>query len=181
MWDTKYVYQSNSSLPESTSQDVILSLLHDFDTIIHLNPTCRGVKTVPEADANTHAAAPPVVPDQPWSEYRVEDSISFIPKRLWDGGVWYSAWFQPVQDGCNIKVAAPGGFISVNEWRLHVREDGERSVVINSDAKGNMVFMPFVRRFVPGSHASQHRAFKERVEAMSKSGSEGSQEKEELS
>jgi hypothetical protein len=50
--------------------------------------------------------------------YEVEDDLPFMPKRLWSGGVKYTADFLPQEDGCDITVHAPGGFTSTNHWRI---------------------------------------------------------------
>lgn len=154
MFDSSYSYGSSSPLPSSASDETVISLLHTFDIIIRLNPQCRGVKPVSDPEADP-------------AEYRVEDTIAFIPKEIWDGGVWYSASFKRLKDGCDIEIHAPGGFTSVNAWRLESKDDGRKMISINSDTQSNKVYMPFIKKFLQSSHAQQQEAFNERLRSSS--------------
>lgn len=77
-----------------------------------LSPDCRGCRPIPPPSNVKTRAGPDI------EYYEVEDDLPFIPKRLWSGGVKYTADFTPVEDGCDITIHAPGGFTSVNHWRI---------------------------------------------------------------
>lgn len=151
MFETTFSHTSESTLPPKAPEEIVLQLLHDFDTLIRLNPDCRGYKLV--------STCPETI-----SEYDVEDNLAFIPKKLWSGGVWYKATFQIVQDGCDITIKAPGGFTSANHWRLQRGQDGRRTIRITSDARCSKTFASFVKKFLDNSHKQLQKGFQEKVE-----------------
>ncbi|KAK4954075.1 hypothetical protein LTR28_006330 [Elasticomyces elasticus] len=168
MFSTTFTHTSTSPLPTRTTPSSALHLLHDFDSIIRLNPNVR----------NVHACAPDSDAPHEGQHNAVRDDIPFIPKNLWPGGgVRYTAVCVPVQDGCDIIIFAPAGFTSLNCGRL-VRAragdgDGEGDgdgweLRIVSDAKCSVVFAFFVKRFMPSSHAQLQRGFCEKVQARSR-------------
>lgn len=154
MFDTTFSHSSESTLPPKAPEDVILQLLHDFDTLIRLNPDCRGYNLVSTSAETT-------------SEYDVEDNLAFMPKKLWSGSVWYKATFKTIDDGCDITIKAPGGFTSVNHWRLIRTQDGPRTIRITSDAKCSKTFASFVKKFLGNSHEQLQKGFQEKVEDAS--------------
>lgn len=117
MFETNFSYASATALPPNLSIDEAISILHSFETVIKLSPDCRGCKQLspPKHGCPTSKGGTPAAP---MTFYEVEDDLPFIPKRLWSGGVRYTAEFVPVSDGCDITVHAPGGFTSTNHWRL---------------------------------------------------------------
>lgn len=149
-----------------------MTLMHDFSMIAHFNPDCQGVHLVSQ-------------PSPTESHYRVEDALGFIPKRLWSGGVSYTATFVTSDDGCDITIKAPGGFTSINRWRLEhgaarlgadgaaivvdgAEDDGRRVeeevvVRITSDASCSSLFAGFVKRYLGNSHVQLQRGFREQV------------------
>ncbi|GAB7352723.1 hypothetical protein MBLNU459_g3077t2 [Dothideomycetes sp. NU459] len=148
MFDTTFSHTSESILPSLAPEDVVLHLLHDFDTLIRLNPDCKGynlISTCPEKG----------------SEYDVEDSLAFIPKKLWSGGVWYKARFETVDNGCDITIKAPGGFTSVNHWQLVRGQGGAKTIRIVSDARCSKTFAGFVKKFLDNSHKQLHKGLVE--------------------
>jgi hypothetical protein len=185
LFETTFQHASSTPLPPNISVETGLKALHDFEGIIRLSPDCRGCRpiepTQPSKDTN-----PDIL------HYEVEDDLPFIPKRLWAGGVKYNADFQPMPDGCDITVFAPGGFTSVNHWRLlrdpipdhekethklagqtkdslHNRNDsggGGWYVQIISDAKCPKAFASFVKGFLKNSHVQLQQAFIEKVKEM---------------
>lgn len=173
MFDTTWQHSSSSPLPSQASPETALKLLHDFDTIIHLNPDVRSTKPVkPSNGYHTNKGS--------FNQYyEVEDDIPFIPKKLWSGGVRYTAIFLPIEgEGCDITISAPGGFTSVNHWRL-VKEgtdqsqaEGEASykIEIVSDAKCSRTFAQFVRKFLVNSHQQLQRGFSEKLKQDARPG-----------
>lgn len=157
MFDSSFSHSSAQPLSRAASDQIAIRLMHDVNAILHLNPDCKNIKLVSEPSASPQ-------------EYKVEDSLAFVPKKLWSGGVWYTAFFQPVEDGCDIMIQAPGGFTSTNKWRLVRKPDGTRVISITSDAKCSKTFSIFVKRFLESSHAQMQRAFDERVEAIARPG-----------
>ncbi|KAJ8607842.1 hypothetical protein MRB53_040035 [Persea americana] len=127
MFETTFSYKSATPLPANISLVDALTILHDFETINKLNPDVRGCKPITPKNAKPVVqAADPLHPTKtPLGEtqyFEVEDDLPFIPKRLWSGGVKYQADFVPVEQGCDITIHAPGGFTSVNHWRLVLDE-----------------------------------------------------------
>lgn len=127
MFDTSFSYKSAKPLPPTIVISDALSILHDFDTVNRLNPDVRGSKPIPPPKNAPKTAIPPTpaiatpAPNVKLGEpqyFEVEDSLPFIPSKLWSGGVRYQADFVPVEQGCDITIHAPGGFTSVNHWRL---------------------------------------------------------------
>lgn len=119
MFETSFSYASATPLPPNLSIDEAISILHSFETVIKLSPDCRGCKQLPgPKNGEITSSKKTGTPLAPITYYEVEDSLPFIPKRLWSGGVRYAAEFLPVSDGCDITVHAPGGFTSTNHWRL---------------------------------------------------------------
>ena len=113
MFDTTFSHASQTDLNEGVSDQAVLRILHDFGTVIHLNPDCKGFQSA----QNQPKGMP--VPEGAVT-YDCEDALTFVPKKLWDGGVWYTAIFSQEPDGCNIVIKAPGGFTSTNKWRLQM-------------------------------------------------------------
>jgi len=174
MFDTNFSHTTDSTLPSTTNIDSALRILHDFSIVSHFSPDNRGCTrlTPPASETSSSSTDSNDELNQP-VKYDVEDAISFIPKRLWNGGVHYTATFTPVADGCDILVEAPGGFTSNNMWRLVRAEgavgggderNGEWVVRIKSDARCNKTFAGIVKGFVKGSHMQQQKAFKEELE-----------------
>lgn len=191
MFDTTFTHTSATPLPSTVQIDQALSTLHNFETIIRLSPDCRGCKPIPPPatkngapKTNGHTSAPSNAQIQ---YYEVEDDLPFIPKRLWSGGVRYTADFVPTNDGCDITVHAPGGFTSTNHWRLlreTLPEDsapalervqskdllyaqtgggGGWYIQIVSDARCSKTFAGFVKGFLKNSQLQLQSAFIERV------------------
>lgn len=194
MFETNFTYKSATPLPSTVSLNDALKILHDFETVNKLNPDVRGAKPIVPKSATKRSApsTKSIYGDTPLGDiqyFEVEDELPFIPKRLWSGGVHYQADFLPVQQGCNITIHAPGGFTSINCWRLvrdetradtaategatgndlarvkskdlmHTEsEGGGWYVQIHSDARCNMTFASFVRGFLKNSHAQLQQAF----------------------
>lgn len=157
MFDSSFSHSSAQPLSRAATDQMAVQLMHDVNVILHLNPDCKAIKLVSDPSASPQ-------------EYRVEDSLAFVPKKLWSGGVWYTAFFKAVEDGCDIMIQAPGGFTSTNKWRLVRKPDGTRVVSITSDAKCSKTFSIFVKRFLESSHGQMQRAFNERVEAVARPG-----------
>ncbi|KAF2726378.1 hypothetical protein K431DRAFT_280408 [Polychaeton citri CBS 116435] len=187
MFETTFTHQSALALPGNVSIEAGIDLLHDFDTVIRFSPDVRNTKSIP-APNGKGAKINGVIPvGQQWFE--VEDDLPFIPKRLWSGGVKYNAIFVPTQDGCDITIMAPGGFTSVNHWKLireHVPEEKADSltrvkskdllhadntgggwyVQIVSDAKCNRTFVSFVKGFLKNSHEQLERAYIDKLQHL---------------
>ncbi|KAF4553830.1 Hypothetical protein D9617_6g095630 [Elsinoe fawcettii] len=158
MFDTQFTNTSSSPLDVSIPDEDIVGLLHDFGALIHLNPDCKGYHKATDSPEDSSASDESVV-------YDCEDAAKFVPKRLWDGSVWYKAIYAKQPDGCDITVKAPAGlYTSFNRWRLQIDENGNKSMNINSDATCNRLFAYFVERFTRSSHETQHRRFKEVLE-----------------
>lgn len=136
MFETSFSHKSSTPIPPTVSITAALQLLHDFEAVNRLNPDVRGQKPIQPKNGShksnslpngntSHGALGPV------QYYEVEDDLPFIPKKLWSGGVKYQADFIPFSEGCDITIHAPGGFTSVNHWRLVHQE--ERVVDPNLD------------------------------------------------
>lgn len=111
--ETTFSYASATPIPPSLSTASAVQILHDFETVIKLSPDCRGCKRIPPPkNCSTKKDGPDV------EYYEVEDDLPFMPKKLWSGGVKYTADFTPVDEGCDICIHAPGGFTSINHWRI---------------------------------------------------------------
>lgn len=131
MFETSFSYASATTIPSSLSTNAAVNVLHDFETVIKLSPDCRGCKQIPPPNSkngytNGNTNKTPV------QFFEVEDDLPFIPKRLWSGGVKYTADFVPVEDGCDITIHAPGGFTSTNHWRI-LRETAPLNEEIHED------------------------------------------------
>lgn len=130
MFETTFSYKSATPLPTNISLVDALALLHDFEAVNKLNPDVHGCKPItPKNGAPKQEIIQPADPLIPTKTalgqmqyFEVEDDLPFIPKRLWSGGVKYQADFVPVEQGCDITIHAPGGFTSVNHWRLILDE-----------------------------------------------------------
>lgn len=158
MFETTFSHVSQSEIPASIPPEILLQMMHDFGLIVKLNPDCNGYQL-----ANT-------ISEDTW-EYKVEDSLAFIPKRLWSGGVWYTAIYTVKPDGCDITVKAPGGFTSVNHWQMVQQHEGGNTIIrITSDAKCNKTFAGFVKKFLQNSHEQLQRSFKEKAESSARPG-----------
>lgn len=120
MFETTFSHKSSTPLPPTVSIATALQLLHDFETINRLNPDVRGQKPIEPKNGSLKTNSTSAYPVQ---YYEVEDDLPFIPKKLWSGGVHYQADFVPLPEGCDITVHAPGGFTSVNHWRLVHQEE----------------------------------------------------------
>lgn len=186
MFETEFQHVSSTPLPPNVNVETGIKILHDFETMIRLSPDCRGCKPIPpppqkNEQTKTNGESSEML------HYEVEDDLPFIPKRLWSGGVKYVADFVPTPDGCDIIVHAPGGFTSVNHWRIlleTVPEDSEPRlervqskdlahaqmsgggwfVQIVSDARCNRTFAGFVKGFLKNSHTQLQRAFIEKLQ-----------------
>jgi hypothetical protein len=131
MFETTFSYASATPIPPSLPTSSAIQILHDFETVIKLSPDCRGCKKIPPPKGSTVTKKGPEV-----EYYEVEDDLPFMPKKLWSGGVKYTADFVPADDGCDITIHAPGGFTSVNHWRI-LRETAplnEESIPEHSEA-----------------------------------------------
>jgi len=133
MFETTFSYKSSTPLPPTVSINSALDLLHSFETVNSLNPDVRGQRPIPPP---TNGAKKPTATPAPGSHqlgqtqyFEVEDDLPFIPKKLWSGGVKYQADFLPLQEGCDITIHAPGGFTSINHWRLVHQEDRTTDVI----------------------------------------------------
>lgn len=199
LFETTFQYASQTQLPPNVSVENGLKILHDFNIVIRLSPDCRGCKRIP---APKHLAKPhqraangngSIINDHGEQEeiqyFEVEEDLTFIPKRLWSGGVRYLAEFVPTADGCDITVHAPGGFTSTNHWRLlreMIPEDEPRPVLervlskdlahaqmmgegwyvqIVSDAKCNKTFAGFVKGFVQNSQIQLQKSFIDKLQS----------------
>ncbi|KAK4545239.1 hypothetical protein LTR36_003419 [Oleoguttula mirabilis] len=197
MFDTTFSHASATALPPNLNIDQALKTLHDFETVIRLSPDCRGCRPVPPPQTKNgkiNGAGNGAAAQGQLQYYEVEDDLPFIPKKLWSGGVKYTADFLPTEDGCDITIHAPGGFTSTNHWRIlreHIPEDGAPTlkrlkskdlahadmtgdgwyVEIVSDAKCSKTFAGFVKGFLKNSHAQLQRAFIERLKARPVMGS----------
>lgn len=184
MFETSFSHTSATPIPPNLSIENGISILHDFETVIKFSPDCMGCR--PVEPKNGYAKANGGDGAKEMQYYEVEDSLPFIPKRLWSGGVKYRAEFVPTQDGCDIIVHAPGGFNSTNRWRLvrdHLPEDGEGGlervqskdllhadtagsgwyVRIVSEAACNRTYAAFVKGFLKNAHGQQQNSF---IEAL---------------
>lgn len=133
MFETTFSYKSSTPLPPSVSINTALDLLHSFETVNRLNPDVRGQRPIPPP---TNGAKKPTATPAPGSHqigqtqyFEVEDDLPFIPKKLWSGGVKYQADFLPLEEGCDITIHAPGGFTSINHWRLVHQEDRTADII----------------------------------------------------
>lgn len=158
MFDTNFSHVSQSEVPSTVPEQVIVQMMHDFGLIVKLNPDCKSFQLVQQISPDT------------W-EYKVEDCLAFIPKKLWSGGVFYTAIYTLKDNGCDITVKAPGGFTSVNHWRSIRQSEGGNTIIrITSDAKCSKTFAGFVKKFLQNSHEQLQRGFKERVQESARPG-----------
>lgn len=189
MFDVDFSHSSATPLPASVSIDSAIKLLHDFETIIKLNPDCKGCRPIPPPTAkNGFPRKNGVKNPENIQYYEVEDDLPFMPKKLWSGGVKYTADFLETDDGCDITVHAPGGFTSTNHWRIlrdSIPEDQEIAlertvskdllhadigpghsgwyVSIVSDARCSRTFVGIVKGFLKNSHVQLQQAFIEKA------------------
>lgn len=143
MFETTFSHKSSTPLPPTVSIKAALQLLHNFEIVNQLNPDVRGQKpiqpkngalktdSVPNSDQHRQGR-----PAGPIQYYEVEDDLPFIPKKLWSGGVRYQADFVPLSEGCDITIHAPGGFTSVNHWRLVHQEERTIDSALEHDDYG---------------------------------------------
>ncbi|KAK5164591.1 uncharacterized protein LTR77_009797 [Saxophila tyrrhenica] len=131
MFETTFSYASATPIPSALVDEIAgLNILHDFETVVKLSPDCRGCKPVQPPNGKNGYINGTKEPKMQYFE--VEDDLPFIPKKLWSGGVRYTADFVPVEDGCDITIHAPAGFTSTNHWRL-LRETAPLNETIHED------------------------------------------------
>jgi hypothetical protein len=131
MFETTFSCASATPIPSALANESAgLTILHDFETVIRLSPDCRGCK--PLQPPNGKSGYNKSTSGTPMTYWEVEDDLPFMPKKLWSGGVKYTADFMPVEDGCDITIHAPAGFTSTNHWRL-LRETVPLNETINED------------------------------------------------
>lgn len=120
MFETSFSYQSAMPLPSKILVSEAVAVLHDFETVNTLNPDVKGCRPIPPPKSASKTTNAPASNEKlgETQYFEVEDSLPFIPTRLWSGGVRYQADFVPVEQGCDITIHAPGGFTSINHWRL---------------------------------------------------------------
>ena len=119
MFELSFSYASATPLPPNLSIDNALATLHDFETVIKLSPDCRGCKRIlPSKNSHPKTNGVSRGTGGEMQYYEVDEDLPFIPKKLWSGGVKYTADFLPVADGCDITIHAPAGFTSTNHWRI---------------------------------------------------------------
>ncbi|KAK4631647.1 hypothetical protein CLAFUW4_02532 [Fulvia fulva] len=197
MFETTFQHTTNTPLPANVSIESGIEILHDCETILRLAPDCRDCRPIPPPESKNGQPKPnddaklnsnDDTTEGETQHWEVEDDLPFIPKRLWSGGVTYRCDFVPTHDGCIITVYAPGGFTSINRWRLlreAIPEEGEATlekvqskdllhattdgsgwfVQIQSDAKCNRTFAGFVKGFLKNSHLHLHKGFIEKLQA----------------
>nr|POE46645.1 hypothetical protein CFP56_78641 [Quercus suber] len=186
MFETNFSHRSSTALPPAVELETALRILHDFEAVIKLSPDCRACRPIPAPSTTVKAGQTPP-PNMQF--YEVEDDLPFIPKRMWAGGVRYTADFVPTPNGCDITVHAPGGFVSTNRWRIMrelVHEDGPvalepvraqskdlshaaaggYSVEIASEARCPMAFATFVRGFIKNSQNQLQLALIEKIKSL---------------
>lgn len=195
MFEASFSNTSSTALPPSTDLETALKILHDFESVIKLSPDCRGCKPIPPPipvkNGITKTNSPSPSRPTTLQYYEVEDELPFIPKRLWAGGVRYTADFLPTTDGCDITIHAPAGFVSTNRWRIlrEVVPEGQTArleqvaskdllhaqtgvgaggyfVQISSDARCPIAFAAFVRGFLKNSLDQLQLAFIERIRSL---------------
>lgn len=118
MFETNFNYSTATPLPPNLNIAKAVQLLHDFEFVMKLSPDCHSTKPIPPPKANKPTPNTTGPNAQQMTYFEVEDDLPFMPKRLWSGGVRYTADFLPTPEGCDITVHAPGGFTSTNHWRL---------------------------------------------------------------
>lgn len=128
MFDQTFSYASATPIPSALSDETAgLKILHDFETVIRLSPNCHGCKPIPPPNGKNGYTN-----GKTMQYFEVEDELPYIPKKLWSGGVKYTADFLAVEDGCDITIHAPAGFTSTNHWRL-LRETAPLNETIHED------------------------------------------------
>lgn len=137
MFQTTFSQKSSTPLPPAVSIGTAIELLHDFETVNRLNPDVRGQRPIQPKNCTNKAT--PMTNGKSLGQvqyFEVEDDLPFIPKKLWSGGVRYQADFVPLDEGCDITVHAPGGFTSVNHWRLVHLEDRTNDIIMEDGDEG---------------------------------------------
>ncbi|GAB7360023.1 hypothetical protein MBLNU230_g7547t1 [Neophaeotheca triangularis] len=187
MFETTWAHASSQVLPPNTSREAAIRLLHDFDGVMRLNPDCKSTRPIEPKNGMAKNA----VDGQQF--YEVEDAISFLPSAVWSGTCRYTAAFLRLKDGCDIVVYAPGGFTSVNHWRL-VRDtnpgatqelekvpvrnmfggggtgESEWRVEIVSDCRCSKVYASFVKGFIKNSHDQLEKSYIEKLQQLEAAG-----------
>jgi hypothetical protein len=189
MFETNFSHASATPLPANIDIEQALPILHDFETVIKLNPDCKGCRRLPPPAPKNGAPKANGTTTNSTGEiqyWEVEDDLPFMPKRLWSGGVRYAAEFVPTEEGCDITIHAPGGFTSINHWRIlreTIPEDEEATlqrvtskdlmhhdtgtgtwyVQIISEARCNKTFVGIVKGFLKNSHTQLQAAFIEKL------------------
>ena len=135
-----------SKLPAGITADAVIAMLHDHNTVVHLNPL---VKSVEDIEAPSHAAEE--YKGLPWK--KVVDEIAYLPAGIWKGSVEYEACFEDRPNGIKANVWAPMGLTTSSTWAVIDAKDGE-GLVLSEDCETRCSFlmMPFVKKTQNEAH-----------------------------
>lgn len=143
--------------------------------MIELNPLVKSHHSV-NTTSSQESKDPPILK----CTHSITDRLSYLPLRLWDSEITYTAAFQDTELGLVTEVSAPLGVQTISEWKL--LSPNERSSAGHngsSEAAGyrardwilqetatvscNVFLAPFIKVQIEHSHGEMLRRFRERL------------------
>jgi len=175
---------TTAKLPSHISKAQALSLLHNHDAIILLNPqvTSHHLLSPADRDAFFHSEPPENRPSSPSKGpvYSVTDDMSASSGSDKGTGSWRGGWakrfvpdaitypssFQNKEDGLLGIAHAPMGVHSVTRWTVKEEEGALVMVEERGSVTSNRFLMGFIRTTLQESHDKLVRDFVAKLESV---------------
>ncbi|KAF2125644.1 hypothetical protein P153DRAFT_359993 [Dothidotthia symphoricarpi CBS 119687] len=129
-------------LPSATTIQTALTILHNHDLLIRLDPELSHYETLPPL---------PSAPNT--KRYKITDTVHALPAGLWDSRVTFESEITDMDDGAEWLIKAPLGLVQKTTWRIiraetlaeEERGQGEWCLVEDMEIKGNRMVVGFVK------------------------------------
>ncbi|KAH8590489.1 hypothetical protein B0O99DRAFT_634483 [Bisporella sp. PMI_857] len=129
----------DTPIPATISLSAVLDVLHDADTMIHLNPLVKS---------SALTSAPAAIP----AVYSITDTLfGIIPTT-------YIATFQNGPASMDTVVSAGLGITTTGHWEVTSVDGSSPTLHERCDVTGNVLLLPLVRSQVQSSHEQLHQA-----------------------
>ena len=151
--------QTTGSFP-LTSSSTLLSLVHQPELLIRLNPLVESFNILPSSPS-----LPTSDPSSSPVTYTITDKIPIL-FGLWSTRTSYTARFTPKPDGMLVLVEAAMGVRTRSEWIVSSGAGGGATEVTEKsevDIVGGSMFASVMRGFVEGQIKSSHGVLMERL------------------
>ena len=165
MFRTSFTYTYTTPLPPRTRKSDALALLHDPPAIISLSPLTQSHRRIDSLNDPVESPNPSL---DGKSSYEITHAVPVLPFHLWDKSVTFKADFDPVEDGTDVVVYAPGDLIIISEWRTRGEDGGEMVLEEKAEVKCSVFVLPLVKPTHAKSHHEVHMAFLERLKEKEK-------------